>query len=51
MLFRSFKRPVKAGDYGDIELDLTGRETKSEYGSTITLTPDSGGILSLIKPE
>lgn len=47
----TFKRPVKVGDYGDIELDLTGRETKSEYGSTITLTPDSGGILSLIKPE
>lgn len=47
----TFKRSIRAGDYGDISLDLTGRTTQTRYGSTVTLEPGGDGLLSLIKPE
>lgn len=47
----SYRRVARAGDYGDIKPDFTGRSTVVNYKSTVTLEAADGGILSLIKPE
>lgn len=42
------RRPVKAGDYGEIELNVSGKFLVSEYSSDIILEPSDVSILSVL---
>lgn len=44
----NYRRKVKAGDFGELSLTETGRETYENHASNTTLTPDNKAILSVM---
>lgn len=44
----NYWRKVKAGDFGELSLTETGRETYENHASNTTLTPDNKAILSVM---
>lgn len=46
-----FSRAVKAGDYGNVNLDLTGREDMTLFFSDVALEESEGAVLSVILGE
>lgn len=42
------RRPVKTGDYGEVELDVSGKFLVSEYISDVILEPSDKSILSVL---
>lgn len=44
----AFRKQVEAGDYGNIQLETTGKETITEYESNVTLVEGTTNILSVM---
>lgn len=44
----AFRKQVEAGDYGNIQLETTGKETVTEYDSNVTLVEGNTTILSVM---
>ena len=44
-----YKRKLTSGDYSDVELDYTGKETSTEYDSDVEFTPSRNAVLSVMK--
>ena len=44
----SFKSKIKGGDFGAIDLDMTGKVKVSEFTSSVALVPDDKAILSVM---
>lgn len=47
----SYRRSIKPGDYGNVDLELTGRENYDIHYSDVELEQGSGAILSVILGE